>query len=207
MNIFTSDSIVGAVAVAAVLWFCGGLSLLRSFGFWFFFWSWIDVLDVVFVATLAAVVAGFDRSFVFFIWIAGWLFARTQQTANIFVFFCGNKTFVNVNSFSIGNNFSKLPLNCISHSRTESISIVSKSLKSSYSSVSELVTLNVAKPRDASRPPNAEYGPPENTELIYYFAIFSCAVIIFVLHCAIKFIFRRCSLLGVSMCHNHVLRG
>jgi len=47
-------------------------------------------------------------------------------------------------------------LNCISHSRTESISIVSKSLKSSYSSVSELVTLNVAKPREASRPPNAE---------------------------------------------------
>lgn len=52
------------------------------------------------------------------------------------------------------------PLNCISHSRTDSISIVSKSLKSSYSSVSELVTLNVAKPRDASRPPNAAYGPP-----------------------------------------------
>lgn len=53
-----------------------------------------------------------------------------------------------------------LPLNCISHSRTESISIEFRSLKSSYSKSGLAVTLNVANPRLASRPPNAAYGPP-----------------------------------------------
>lgn len=37
--------------------------------------------------------------------------------------------------------------------------MVFKSDKSSYSSLAQ-VTENVARPLDASRPPNAEYGPP-----------------------------------------------
>lgn len=55
-----------------------------------------------------------------------------------------------------------IPLNCMAHSLTESISMVFKSLRSSYPSLSDAVTWNVARPREASRPPNAEYGPPVN---------------------------------------------
>lgn len=62
-------------------------------------------------------------------------------------------------------NSNYLPLNCISHSFTDSISTEFKSLRSSYS-LSELVTENVAKPREASRPPKAEYGPPFYKEMI-----------------------------------------
>lgn len=52
-----------------------------------------------------------------------------------------------------------LPLNCSSHSLTEFISAVFKSLKSSYLSVAAS-TVNFAKALLASRPPNASYGPP-----------------------------------------------
>lgn len=51
------------------------------------------------------------------------------------------------------------PLNCASHSLTDSISIEFRSLRSSYS-LSDDVTEKVARPREASLPPKAAYGPP-----------------------------------------------
>lgn len=56
-------------------------------------------------------------------------------------------------------DFLSLPLNCASHSLTDSICIELRSLRSSYS-LSDEVTENVARPLDASLPPNAAYGPP-----------------------------------------------
>lgn len=58
-----------------------------------------------------------------------------------------------------------LPLNCASHSLTDSISIEFRSLRSSYS-LSDEVTENVARPLDASFPPNAAYGPPKNNIIL-----------------------------------------
>jgi len=56
-----------------------------------------------------------------------------------------------------------IPLNCISHSRTLSICIELRSLRSSYSSfIASSVNENVARPREASRPANTPYGPPEH---------------------------------------------
>jgi len=55
-----------------------------------------------------------------------------------------------------------LPVNCISHSRTLSICIEVRSLRSSYSSfIASSVNENVARPREASRPAKTPYGPPE----------------------------------------------
>ena len=54
-----------------------------------------------------------------------------------------------------------LPVNCISHSRTLSICIELRSLRSSYSSfIASSVKENVARPREASRPAKTPYGPP-----------------------------------------------
>ena len=52
-----------------------------------------------------------------------------------------------------------LPVNCISHSLTESICIVERSLRSSYSSLTSF-TLKMARALVASLPANALYGPP-----------------------------------------------
>lgn len=54
----------------------------------------------------------------------------------------------------------KVPLNCISHSRTLSICTAFKSERSSYSSLSaSLSRQNVASPLEASLPANIPYGP------------------------------------------------
>lgn len=57
-------------------------------------------------------------------------------------------------------NKMKVPLNCISHSRTLSICTAFKSERSSYSSLSaSLSRQNVASPLEASLPANIPYGP------------------------------------------------
>ena len=56
-----------------------------------------------------------------------------------------------------------LPLSCCSHSLTLSICSLSRSLRSSYSSlITSSLTENIARPRDASLPANTLYGPSAN---------------------------------------------
>ena len=55
-----------------------------------------------------------------------------------------------------------IPVNCISHSLTLSICMLERSVRSSYSLRKESSDIeNVARAREASRPANKPYGPPE----------------------------------------------
>lgn len=75
------------------------------------------------------------------------------------LFYTSIKMELQSNSASVLDVPSHSPLNCSSHSLIEFISVVFKSLKSSYLSVAAS-TANLANALLASRPPNASYGPP-----------------------------------------------
>lgn len=64
-----------------------------------------------------------------------------------------------------GCEYARLPINCISHSRTLSIWTALRSDRSSYSSLrAPFSRQKVARPRDASRPAKIPYGPSEGAQ-------------------------------------------